>query len=205
MADADVPGEGDGFGGAFDGDGADAGAVVDVFDGDELGLGVAVGLVEADGGGVVGRAEARAVELVAEGRGQHGVGLRVGVEIVADTAILGLLRAREDGAADLEGEARAEAGRRLLLDACDAHPAADLRVAERVVDERLGQRLVVEAEEPVRAALELQSLAARATLVEPAQRVEAQGVVELVRDEPFVERAGQVVLVVERHGLPVGR
>jgi hypothetical protein len=31
-------------------------------------------------------APARAVRLVAQGRGQHGVGLRVGVEVVADAA-----------------------------------------------------------------------------------------------------------------------
>lgn len=200
VADADVPGEGDSFGGAFDGDGADAGAVVDVFDGDELGFGVAVCPVEADGGSVVGCAEARAVELVAQRHGEHGVGLRVGVEVVFDLAVLRLLRAREDGAADFEGEARAEAGRRLLLDTHDAHPAADLRVAERACDERFGERLVVEAQEPVRAARELQGLAARMPFVEPAQRVEAKSVVQLVRTEPLVERSGQVVLVVEGDG-----
>lgn len=205
MSDPDVPGEGDGFGRAFDGDGADAGAVADVFDGDELGLRRAVGTVEADGGGVVGSAEARAVELVAQGRGQHGVCLWVGVEVVADAAFPVLLRAREDGAADLEGEAPAEAGRRLLLDALDAHPAADLRVAERAVDERLDERLVVDAQEPVRAARELYRPAARATLVEPAQRVEAEPVVEVIRPEPLVEGAGQVVLVVERDRSLVSR
>lgn len=200
MADADVPGEGDGFGRALDGDGADAGAVVDVFDGDELGLRRAVCLVEADGGGVMGGAEARAVEFMAQRRGQHGVGLWVGVEVVADAAVFAFLRAREDGAADLEGEARAEAGRRLLLDTHDAHPAADLRVAERARDERFGERLVVKAQEPVRAAPELYRPPARPPLVEPAQRVEAQGVVQLVRAEPLVEGAGQVVLVVEGDG-----
>lgn len=79
MADADVPGEGDGLGRSFDGDGADAGAVVDVFDGDELGFGGSVGLVEADGGGVVGRAEARAIEFVAQGGRQHCVSFGVGI------------------------------------------------------------------------------------------------------------------------------
>lgn len=91
VADADVPSEGNGFGGAFNGDWADAGAVVDIFYGDELGFGVAVCLVEADGGGVVRRAEARAVEFVAERRGQQSVGLRVGVDEVADAAVLGFL------------------------------------------------------------------------------------------------------------------
>lgn len=175
MADADVPGEGEGFGGAFDGDWADGGAVVDVFDGNELGLGVAVCLVEADGGGVVGRAEAGTVEFVAEGGGEHGVGFGVGEDVVPDAPVR-FFRFGEDGAADLEGVARAEAGRRLLLDTHHAHPAADLRVAKHIVDERLDERLVVEAEEPVRAARELQSMPACAPFVEPAQRVEAQGV-----------------------------
>ena len=127
MADTDVPGEGDGFGGAFDGDGANTSAVADVFNGDELCPRVAVGLVEAGGGGVVGRAEARAVELVAQCRGQHGVGLRVGVEVVPDFAVY-LIRLDEYRAADFKSVVFAEMWRGLLLDTDDAHAVADFRL-----------------------------------------------------------------------------
>lgn len=133
MADADVPSEGEGFGCAFDGDGADAGAVVDVFDGDEFGFRGAVSLVEVDGRLIVRCGEAGTVEFVAQGGGQDGVGFRVGVEIVFDLAF-DLFRTGEDGAADFEGVTISEVGSGLLLDAHDFHAAADFRVAQGVVD-----------------------------------------------------------------------
>lgn len=204
MANANVPGEGEGFGGAFDVDGAGAGAIADVFDGDESGFGVAVRFVEADNGLVVRCGEASAVEFVAQRGREDGVGLGVGVEIVPDFAFR-LFGAGEDGAANLEGVAMAEAGRGLLLDACDIHATADLRVGERAVDERLDERVVVEAEKEMRAARKLDCSALSAPLVEPTQRVETQRVVQLVRAEPLVEHAGQEMLVVERDRLPVGR
>jgi hypothetical protein len=63
----------------------------------------------------------------------------------------------------------------------------------------------MEAQEPARALRELYRPAASAPLLEPTQRVEAERVMQLICAEPFVERAGQVVLVVERHRLDVRR
>ncbi len=74
MTDADVPCEGEGFGCAFDSDGADAGAIVNVFDLDEFGFWAAVSLVETDGRLVVRCAQSSAVEFVAQRGCERGVG-----------------------------------------------------------------------------------------------------------------------------------
>jgi len=206
MADADVPCEGDGFRGAFDDDGADAGAALDVFDTDEFGFRSPIRAVEADAHVLVGGGEFRFVHFVVERGGQHVVGFRVGVDEVFHLALC-LFAAGEDGAADFEGVAVAEAGRGLLLDADDAHAVADFRVAERGVDELFGQvEVVVVADEPRRAARELQSAANGAAAVEPTQRVEARLIVErVVGADPLVEGTGERVLVVEGHGPEIGR
>jgi len=81
-----IPGEGEGFGCAFDVDGADARAVVDILDADEFGFGIAVSFVEVDGRFIVRCGEACTVEFVAQGGGQDGVCFRVGVEVVCDFA-----------------------------------------------------------------------------------------------------------------------
>lgn len=203
VAYADVPGEGERFRGAFEGDRADAGAVVDVFDGDEFGLWRTVGAVEANGGGVVWRAESGCIEFVAQGGGEHCVGFRVGVEEMANLAF-DLFRLGEHGTADLEGVTLSEARRRLLVDLQDTHPQTDLRVGERAVHEPFGQRVVVEADKEARAAREVERTAVHTAAVKPTQRIEAEFVVLLVATEPLVESARQVVLIVERHRFYVG-
>jgi hypothetical protein len=105
-------------------------------------------------GWLCGAVKPAQVEFVAQRGSEDGVGLGVGVKVVFDAAF-DFFGAGEDGAADLEGVAMAEAGRRLLLDAGDSHAAADFRVGERAVDERLDERVVVEAEKEMRAAREL--------------------------------------------------
>lgn len=59
----------------------------------------------------------------------------------------------------------------------------------------------MDADEPVRAARELDHVVAGAAFVEPTERVEAERVVELIGAEPLVEGANQIVLVGERHWL----
>lgn len=110
MSDADVPREQDAFGRAFEVDGADAGAALDVFDGDEACLCAPVCAVEGDARTLVVWIESGGVHLVVERLREHVVGFRVGVEEVFDVPFFaGFFRgASEDGAGDFEGVACAE-------------------------------------------------------------------------------------------------
>lgn len=203
MSDADVPCEGDAFGCAFDMDGADAGAAVDVFDLNEFCFRAAVVAVEAYARLLVLCSESGCVHFVVERFCKHFVGFRIRVDEMFGLPFGGL-QAGEDGASDFEVVAFTKRGRRLLFDLCDAHSECYFGVAERAVNNRFEHARVVEADEPRRAARELKFSFVRPAALQPTQRVEADRVMErVVAADPFVERANQPVLIGEGHGFAV--
>lgn len=74
----------------------------------------------------------------------------------------------------------------------------------------LQQRFIVGGNEPARAirkiqtALDASPMAPRDAAMKPSQRIQADAIAQGVVAEPFVEGAGEKVLVIERHGLRVG-
>lgn len=156
MSCANIPCEGDGFGCAFDVDGAGTGAAFDVVDGDEFGFRASVCAVKRDASLLPDCfIESGEGEFMAHDGGQYFVGFRVGVEQVLDCFFINGL-ARKDGTRGAEGEACGEARSRLLCDLGDAHAAEGIGSLKDVVYQRFGESFVVEADEEGRAAWEIE-------------------------------------------------